>query len=517
MRFGRSAFFVLFGFSTVLWGDEAPLLPAVADIINGPEFKQAQWGILLADRETGEVLQSHGPQKLYVPASTTKLFSSATALEVFGPDYRFKTPVFKRGTLEGDGTLKGDLVLVASGDPTMGGRTTENGEIAFTDADHTYEGQAILTKPDPLAGLDALAKQVAASGIRHVDGEIYVDARLFEPGESTGSGPRHVNAITINDNVIDIVIRPKKDGEPAEVTWRPQSARVSVDANVKTVSRDAKDRIQVHRTPSGGIVVRGEIRVAPDDEPVKPQVRIVEVDDPASFARGLFIEALNRAGVKTKASALDANPSLDEIPRSLAETDRVAMLESPPLSENIRLILKVSHNLHASELPILVGLASGKPTIEDGLRKEHEVLATLGVDVNSISFGGGAGGSPADLVTPEAAVALLRGMSKHKSFAAYERALPVLGVDGTLAEAVEKGSPAVGRVRAKTGTYWWQDSLNNRRILTSKALAGYIKTSKDRNLVFALYVNYVHLTTTEERQKVGKLLGKICEHWVQAY
>lgn len=517
MRFWIFACYVIVIFTTSLSGEETTLLPAVAEIINRPEFKHAQWGILLTDRDTGEVLQSHGPQKLYVPASTTKLFSTAAALEVLGPDYRFKTPVFKRGTLEGDGTLKGDLVLVASGDPTMGGRTTETGEIAFTDADHTYEGQAILTKPDPLAGLDALAKQVAASGIRYVDGEIYVDPRLFEPGESSGSGPRHVNAITINDNVIDVVIRPKKDGEPAEVTWRPKSARISVDASVKTVSRDAKDRIQVHRSPSGGIIVRGEIRVAPDNEPVKPQVRIVEIDDPASFARGLFVEALNRAGVKTKASALDANPPVDEIPRTFPEADRVAVLESPPFSENVRLILKVSHNLHASELPILVGLSSGKPTIDGGLQKEHDVLASLGVDVESISFGGGAGGSPADLVTPEAAVSLLRGMTKHKSFASYERALPVLGVDGTLADAVEKGSPAIGRVRAKTGTYWWQDSLNGRRILTSKALAGYIKSSKDRNLVFALYVNYVHLSSTEERQKVGKLLGKICEHWVQSY
>jgi len=517
MRFGLSVYSILLVISMPLWGEETPLLPAVAEIIHRPEFKQAQWGILLADRDSGEVLQAHGPQKLYVPASTTKLFSSAAALDVLGPEYRFKTPVFKRGTLEGDGTLKGDLVLVASGDPTMGGRTTESGEIAFTDADHTYESQAILTKPDPLAGLDALAKQIAATGIRYVDGEIFVDTRLFEPGESTGSGPRHVSPITINDNVIDVIIRPKKEGEPAEVTWRPKSVRVTVDANVKTISRDGKDRIQVHRTPSGGIVVRGEIRVAPDNEPVKPQVRIVEIDDPASFARGLFIEALHRAGLKTKSSALDANPSLDEIPRSLPEADRVAILESPPFSENVRLILKVSHNLHASELPILVGMTAGKPTIEGGLRKEHDVLASLGVDVETISFGGGAGGSPADLVTPEAAVALLRGMTKHKAFAVYERALPVLGVDGTLADAVEKGSPAVGRVRAKTGTYWWQDSLNDRRILTSKALAGYIKSAKDRDLVFAIYLNYVHLSSTEERQKVGKMLGKICEHWVQSY
>ena len=507
---------LLFWSGNVLVGDVA-LVPEVAEIINRPEFKQAQWGLLLVDRDSGEVLQSQAAHKLFVPASSTKLFSSAAALEVLGPDFRFKTPVFKRGDLEGDGTLKGDLILVASGDPTLGGRTLANGEIAFTDADHTYESQAILTKPDPLAGLDELAKQVAAAGIRYVDGDVHVDMRLFEPGESTGSGPHHVYPIMVNDNVIDIVVKPTKVGEPAEITWRPMSARINVDASVKTVPRDLKDKINVHRSPTGGIVVRGEIRVPAENEPVKPQVRIVEIDDPASHARGLFIEALHRAGVKTKASPLDANPVMEDLPKVFAEADRVAVLESPPLSENIRLILKVSHNLHASELPILVGLTTGKPTIEAGLHKEREVLAALGVDVETISFGGGAGGSPADLVTPEAAVALLRGMAKHKAFAVYERSLPVLGVDGTLADAVEKGSPAVGRVRAKTGTYWWQDTLNDRRILTSKALAGYLKSAKDRNLVFALYVNYVHLTTTEERQKVGKMLGKICEHWVQSY
>ena len=102
-------------------------------------------------------------------------------------------------------------------------------------------------------------------------------------------------------------------------------------------------------------------------------------------------------------------------------------------------------------------------------------------------------------------------------FEVYQRSLPVLGVDGTLAELIGKESPAVGRVRAKTGTYWWEDTLNDRRIVTSKALAGYLESAKDRNLVFAIYVNYVHVSTAEDRQKIGKTLGKICEIWVRSY
>ncbi len=121
------------------------------------------------------------------------------------------------------------------------------------------------------------------------------------------------------------------------------------------------------------------------------------------------------------------------------------------------------------------------------------MLAGLGVAPGSISFGGGAGGSRSDLVTPRAAVTLLRSLAERSDFPAFEAALPVLGRDGTLARSVPHDSPARGHARAKTGTYWVENGLDGKAILTSKALAGYMETASGRPLVFAFFLNSLPL------------------------
>src|SRR3954471_23215235 len=135
----------------------------VDELLAEPHFKTAHWGMLFVDLKTGEVLLDRESQKLFVPASTTKLYSTAAALDALGADYRFHTPIHRRGSVDDKGQLDGDLILVASGDPTLGGRTTEKGEIAFQDSDHiyaNYSNDAKLTTQDPLAGIKDLAKQV---------------------------------------------------------------------------------------------------------------------------------------------------------------------------------------------------------------------------------------------------------------------------------------------------------------------------------------------------------------------
>src|SRR5205807_2249310 len=144
----------------------------------------------------------------------------------------------------------------------------------------------------------------------------------------------------------------------------------------------------------------------------------------------------------------------------VSKLPKAADYTSPPFREYVRVILKVSHNLHASTLPMLLAAQHGETTLAEGLRREGRLLKELGVDPAAISFGGGAGGSRADLVTPRATVALLRGMAKRLDFAAFQEALPVLGRDGTLAKAVPPTSPARGHVRAKTGTYIVMNGLN---------------------------------------------------------
>jgi D-alanyl-D-alanine carboxypeptidase/D-alanyl-D-alanine-endopeptidase (penicillin-binding protein 4) len=194
----------------------------------------------------------------------------------------------------------------------------------------------------------------------------------------------------------------------------------------------------------------------------------------------------------------------------------VADYTSPPLREYLKVILKVSQNLHASTLPMLVAAKRGETSLAQGLRREGEILAKLGVDPRAISFGGGAGGSRSDLVTPRATVALLRSMASRPDFAVYDSALPVLGRDGTLARAVSPESPARGHARAKTGTFWVDNALDGRQILVSKALAGYLETASGRKLTFAFFVNNIPAdaiggTIPEVATAANRRLGRLCE------
>lgn len=480
----------------------------IAEVINGPDYKHAHWGILIADLESGETIYELNADKLFAPASTTKLFSTATALDTFGADFRFETPVYRTGDVGERGELLGDLILVASGDLTFGGRSDGNGKIVFKDSDHTYANgntTAELSEPDPLAGINELARQVHAAGIRRVRGDVLIDDRLFDKAEGSGSGPSSLTPIIVNDNVIDLVVTPGSAGDPARVVSRPETALYQVDALVDTVENGADTRVVVSRAGPGRITVRGQIPVGH-----KPLVRVYEVDDAAAFARGLFIEALRRTGVIVDASPLAAQSN--RLPRPGADQlTQVASLKSPPFSESIKLILKVSHNLHASTLPLLVATKYGHRSLADGLRYQHEFLARVGVDVDTISFGGGAGGSRADYSTPRATVQLLRVMSKRPDFAVYEAALPVLGVDGTLTTSVGPDSPARGKVQAKTGTLYWDNTMNGRFLLTSKALAGYATTSRNRRVAFAMFVNNTHIQKSSETAREGKTLGRLCE------
>jgi serine-type D-Ala-D-Ala carboxypeptidase/endopeptidase (penicillin-binding protein 4) len=360
--------------------------------------------------------------------------------------------------------------------------------------------------------LDDLARQVAAAGIKRVAGNVLVDDRLFDISQGTGSGPGRLTPIMVNDNVIDVRITPASPGEPAHSEWRPRTAAVRVDVQVDTVAKGGKTQVDIDSPSDDTVVVRGQI-VA--DE--KPLVRIYEVPDAASFARTLLIEALGRAGVDVEASALESNDD-DELPdeEEYVQFKRVAVLRSPPFAESARLILKVSHNLHASTLPLLLAARHGQRSLGAGLRLQHDFLKRAGVDVDTISFGGGAGGDRADYVSPRVAVQLLRYMATRGDFEVYRQALPILGVDGTLATAVGPESPARGKVQAKTGTLIWSNLMNGTALLNSKALAGYATTVAGKRLVFAMFVNQVQIPTSDDREHIGQVLGKVCEEMVKA-
>ncbi len=278
---------------------------------------------------------------MYIPGSSTKLFSVSATLDALGFDRRLETPIYAQGEVRDD-TLTGDLVLVASGDLTMGGRTTTDGTVAFTSVDHTYANDvpgAKLTTEDPLAGLDEIAEQVRDSGITRVDGDVVIDARLFDPpptGEPNPNLDPWPSPITINDNVIDVEITPGQVGEaPESVTWRPAVAPYQIDVQAETVSAGEPNTVSVSTTSDGRIVVSGNI--AADAGKL---LRVATIEDPATFARTALIEALQRTGVSVSASPTGSNPTSDLPEKGSYEADaKIATYESPPFSEYAKLIL----------------------------------------------------------------------------------------------------------------------------------------------------------------------------------
>jgi len=492
-------------------GDSGGLPSGIAEIIDSPEFAYSTWGIRVVDLESGdEVFSSLNPDIMLDPASTTKLFTAAAGFDTLGADYRFHTPVYRQGEVGAGGVLNGDLILVASGDLAMGGRGALEGSIQYTAYDHADAnalGMGELTEGDPLAGLDKLARQVATSGIDEVKGDVIIDDRLFGPGKSFNPKEEYIiTPIVINDNLIDLVIKPTQPGSPAEVEWRPQTAAYRVENRVVTAGEGEQVELETSSPAPGVIVVEGQVPAGGDEA-----VRTYQVEDPAAFARTLFVEALRRAGIEVDAPETGENdPGKLPAEGSYAETEQVALLESPPFKEYAKLILKVSHNLGADTIPYLIAMHEGGSTMEDGLAIEHDFLEGAGVDTDGMILNDGQGAFGADFVSPASAVQLLRYMSTRDDFGDYRDCLPVLGVDGSLANTLTE-SPAAGNVQAKTGTHIGSDAMNGRLVMFARALGGYIVSASGRELAFYINVNSVPLGGMDELMPLIEKHARILE------
>jgi D-alanyl-D-alanine carboxypeptidase len=187
-------------------------------IFDKPFYNGAIWGLHVVDLDSGKTLIDLQPDCLLFIGSVRKVFSVGELVNQIGPDHRYSTPVYRRGEVSADGDLHGDLVLVASGDLTMGGRTNSDGTIAVTNYDHNEAdslGNAVLSEPDPVAGYRALANQVAQQGITRITGAVTIDDRLFQPFDFREQFD--VRPIFVNGDVVDASIQPTHVAKRAQV------------------------------------------------------------------------------------------------------------------------------------------------------------------------------------------------------------------------------------------------------------------------------------------------------------
>ena len=493
---------------------ETDLEKQIQKVTGRPEFAHSRFGIAIWSLDTGKPVYELNSQQLFVPGSTTKLLTEGTALELLGADYRFHTKIYGTGPLKKDGTLDGDLVLVASGDPNLSNRIQADGTLAFEDEDHSYGGADSRGLPgDPLAVIRDMAQQVAEHGVKRVKGRVAVDTSLFPEGQHELGTGVVISPIVVNDNVIDVIAAPgATEGSPVALRISPQTAYAKFTNQATTGkpgSRSALDYMPDTANPDGthSVTVSGSL---PAGSP--PILSAYAVPEPSGFATTVLVEALREKGVKCVALAPGEKRDFKLLGTHYTRENPMAEHVSPPLQEEIKVTLKVSQNLHASMTPSLLGALvahAEKEVQQAGFDLENGFLKKAGVDLTAASQSDGAGGDA--FFTPDFMVHYLMYMSQQKDFGTFKKALPVMGKDGTLVK-IQVDSPAAGHVFAKTGTYVVYDALNKNLMVTGKGLAGFVEPANGRRLVFAAYVNMVSVPVEVSGaiQKIaGEALGEI--------
>jgi D-alanyl-D-alanine carboxypeptidase/D-alanyl-D-alanine-endopeptidase (penicillin-binding protein 4) len=509
------------------------LAKEITAVISQPPLDRAHWGIDVVDLATGKVVFSQNPEQLFLPASNAKLFTTAAALAIAGPDYRFRTTVEAEGRIDGHGRLLGNLAIIGRGDPNISGRTLP------------YALKTQRTPPHTQI-LEEMADQVAHSGLKMVDGDLigddtyyaferYAEGWALDDVQWVDGAP--VSALSFNDNVVFVNILPgEQPGDKALITLEPETNYYELDNRVTTSAAGVTKRVGIHRDPgSKKIVLWGSLPLG--DTGMKEPLAI---EDPAEFVAQLFRTLLERRGITIRGKARPRHgegaqffdpipplppPGIDnpganspgakavppaqpavaqsvmaqaENPVSGTPAQRAPGLELPssnpalaehvstPLLDDIRVINKTSENLHAELALRLAGKLRGNGgSFEGGIAAVKQFLLQAGLKEDEFTFLDGSGLSRRDLVTPAATVQLLIYAARQPWGPAFEESLPVSGVDGSLADRFQN-TPAAGMIHAKTG------SLSH-----VNALSGYGQTQSGKRFVFSIFCNNHNLASAK--------------------
>ncbi|OLE17100.1 MAG: D-alanyl-D-alanine carboxypeptidase/D-alanyl-D-alanine-endopeptidase [Acidobacteria bacterium 13_1_20CM_4_57_11] len=428
---------------------------------------KGEWGLLVVDAESGETLYEQNADKYFVPASNMKLFTTALALAKLGPEYRFHTTLETQGAISSEGVLRGDLILVGRGDPNLSNRK------------FPYELKEEFDGP-PQKVLVELADALVTKGVKEISGDVVGDDSYF-PRERYPNGweiddmvweyGAAISAIVVDDNTVALTLTPgEQAGNPVQAAVTPATPDFMVENRVTTSAADVKSDLTLTREPGSNlVVVKGTL-------PAKsaPRKLVLAIEEPAQHAAAVLKRLLEERGVRVAGVARarhdHAEPGGD--PVVLAEHASV------PLGDALKLVNKISQNLHTEMLLRTVARQSGVWATPDDLMKvPADFYAAAGIEPGDVIQTDASGLSRHDLVTPRAIVTLLTFAQKQSWFGPYYASLPVAGIDGTLEDRM-KNTPAAGRIHAKTGS-----------VEHVRTLSGFAETPGGRRLIFSFLSN----------------------------
>jgi D-alanyl-D-alanine carboxypeptidase/D-alanyl-D-alanine-endopeptidase (penicillin-binding protein 4) len=513
------------------------LAAQIAALVTGPDVARDHWGIMVTALD-GTPIYALNEAQLFQPDSNAKLFTTAAAVALLGPDYHLTTKVVATGDLDSHGVLHGDLKLVGGGDANFGAH------------DLPYKKPSDRPKsPQPpvptIADIEELADKVVAKGLREVDGDVVGDDSHFswEPYPTGwalddllwGYGAP-VSALTIHDNQVEITVTPGAAGGTAGVSVTPDAAYYTIAGRVGTMQFEGGcDARLLFTRDAGSKVLRVTGDIGPGAPPCEENIAI---EDPAQYAALALKSALQRRGVQVTGSARanhwdperlpgtpkDApsgeflqwffrqpHPNIECVAQRIAGPGPkpaeilLATHQSPPLLEDVTYTNKVSQNLHAELLVRDLGAAlTCEPDVPQSLNVVKQWLIHAGLDPNDFLFYDGSGLSGHDLVTPRATAKLLSYAAHDPKtgapqpwFADWKASLPVGGVDGSLDFRFTK-PPLKGHVFAKTGTH-----------SEGRALSGYLDCASGRTVIFSILVNNHLPGSNVDRDAMDKIVAAI--------
>jgi D-alanyl-D-alanine carboxypeptidase/D-alanyl-D-alanine-endopeptidase (penicillin-binding protein 4) len=426
-----------------------------------PALKGADVGLHIVQLDDAQTLFARDPNRLLVPASNTKLFTTAAALVALGPEFHFETLV----GVDGD-----DLVVVGGGDPAIGGR---------------------FTGGDPTVYFRRWAKVLRDQGVNYIAGDLVLDDSRFDrqwihphwaKGDRGHWYAAPISALSLNDNCIDVRVAPgAKLGGPAAVTLTPDVPFLKVTNLTRTVSSSKQHAPRVlHRPGSGAIECDGAVY-----HHAAATKTSVPVDDPTHLFATVLREVLADEGVRIVGQARRSPHAVD------SKSFRTRVSHRFPMIEAVAVANKESQNLFAEHLLKTIGAERGAGTWDAGRGAAVQTLTRLGVAADSFVLDDGSGLSRQNRATARSFTTLLAAMHRGPHATVFRQSLATSGVDGTLKKRLAE-PPYRGRIFAKTGS-----------ITGVRSISGYAHTRSGKWLAFSLIIN-------RPRQSVRSLQDELC-------